>query len=1007
MEREAIGLPVGDAKRIAELDARIAAVLALLEPMPGSDPGRADLHAELAILHIGRAQEAAAGEPQRADLDDAIEHGRAALRLLCLHSDDETGGGDGADSRVAGSRAVLVFLLSDRFQVARALTAPGDAAGIAAARSGREEALAQLGEVPGTGGPGEPGWPDLAAAIGLLRYARYDDSWPGSQAPEPADLNAAIDLLTKAAGNEPEQYTLKILVIALDHRFEQGSDPADCEAMIFWAQRLLDHADTDTDYQMTIREFIAGALVNRAARTEAGSPARRADLTAAIAHREAVLAAMPSGDPDQAVVVARLAQACWLRPAGGASTDGEVDQLVGYAARAWRELPADAEVRPEIGVYLAVGMHEQMVRPGGPFDVPTGSTVIDILTQIEPALAGNRELHLIACVELGHFLVSRAQETGSAADLTAARPWLARVTAELNVEDPRLAELTISVAGDMFVLAGLGMAFDDLDSAIGLLTTALRNPLIDPERSATVRGALGMVYSQRAVFTRSGSDFEVGIALLRTAFEMIAPGDPVRLAIAWNLGSAFIDRFQWTGDLQDRDAARYYANILGDPGSPAAPVIAANAGETELIRTSMHGLIRLAEGMGGDLAALNDAVRHLRATVAMLPAGHPSEGRIRGDLGLALMARAELRDGIEAAESRAALREAAAEIAVALDVTPPGHMMRVLLLLRASMAQVGAAMSTGDPVGLRAAIDYMTSTLGEIQPEFGGRFRLIAMIGTAWAHLHRMTGDSAALSAAAGWLSAACDEMADQADHPQYASCLIQLANVQRTRGLASQAREAALAALRARGREVLLQTGTGRGLGVARTAAAVAVDVAAWCLGHGLPEAAVDALELGRGLVLHAATSVAGVPELLTAAGRTELADEWRAQLGSDHQAPWDTGLHGADQAAGLLGGIAHLELPNDLRARALAALAGPAMDRLLAPPGVGRIRLALAQTGADALVYLLDQPSGYPVLALLVPAADLAVAAVLQVTALPMPLPGSGATAIDRKSTRLNSSH
>src|ERR1022692_4511543 len=138
---------------------------------------------------------------------------------------------------------------------------------------------------------------------------------------------------------------------------------------------------------------------------------------------------------------------------------------------------------------------------------------------------------------------------------------------------------------------------------------------------------------------------------------MTAPGDPVRPEIAWNLGSAFLDRFQWTGDLQDRDAARYYADMLGEPGSPAAPVIAANAGETELTRTSVHGQIELAEGMGGDLAALDDAVRHLRAAVAMLPAGHPSEGRIRGDLGLALMARAELRDGIEVAEARAAARE--------------------------------------------------------------------------------------------------------------------------------------------------------------------------------------------------------------------------------------------------------------------------------------------------------------------------------------------------------------
>src|SRR4051812_30932739 len=46
---------------------------------------------------------------------------------------------------------------------------------------------------------------------------------------------------------------------------------------------------------------------------------------------------------------------------------------------------------------------------------------------------------------------------------------------------------------------------------------------------------------------------------------------------------------------------------------------------------------------------------------------------------------------------------------------------------------------------------------------------------------------------------------------------------------------------------------------------------------GRGDLHGAVQAVELGRGLTLHAATSTAGVPALLERAGHDELAGAWR----------------------------------------------------------------------------------------------------------------------------------
>ena len=79
--------------------------------------------------------------------------------------------------------------------------------------------------------------------------------------------------------------------------------------------------------------------------------------------------------------------------------------------------------------------------------------------------------------ELGHFLVARAQETGLATDLDAARPWLSlAVTALAGAEGARASALVRTVAGDMFVLAAVGMTIDDLDASIGLLHRTLAGP---------------------------------------------------------------------------------------------------------------------------------------------------------------------------------------------------------------------------------------------------------------------------------------------------------------------------------------------------------------------------------------------------------------------------------------------------------------------------------------------------------------------------------------------------
>ncbi|GIH24996.1 hypothetical protein Aph01nite_33060 [Acrocarpospora phusangensis] len=147
----------------------------------------------------------------------------------------------------------------------------------------------------------------------------------------------------------------------------------------------------------------------------------------------------------------------------------------------------------------------------------------------------------------------------------------------------------------------------------------------------------------------------------------------------------------------------------------------------------------------------------------------------------------------------------------------------------------------------------------------------------------------------------------------------------------------AGLESLRVRLGDLLLQSGAERSLPMSTEAAVIAVEVASWALADGDDEAAVQALELGRGLVLHAATLVTETAELLRAAGAADLAGQWDAALAS---------------GPGTLG----VDVPSSLRAQALRALRDtPGENRLLSAPGASEVAARLRTGGWDALIHLL----------------------------------------------------
>jgi hypothetical protein len=182
------------------------------------------------------------------------------------------------------------------------------------------------------------------------------------------------------------------------------------------------------------------------------------------------------------------------------------------------------------------------------------------------------------------------------------------------------------------------------------------------------------------------------------------------------------------------------------------------------------------------------------------------------------------------------------------------------------------------------------------------------------------------------------------------------LAQAYRARGTdahiwSRRARDAAKSVLSAHGRAVLLQSGARDGLAVARQVSGDMMRLVRWCVEDAQPSAAVEALELGRGLVLHTSTVSAAVPELLREANRPDLAEEW------------ERGAAGTPSDAG------SLAVGDGLRRRVLQALEGGGAERrLLSAPTPAVIARALRAIGADALVHLVPGGDGRPGYALTV---------------------------------------
>ncbi|MEU3663701.1 CHAT domain-containing protein [Streptomyces sp. NPDC032940] len=401
-----------------------------------------------------------------------------------------------------------------------------------------------------------------------------------------------------------------------------------------------------------------------------------------------------------------------------------------------------------------------------------------------------------------------------------------------------------------------------------------------------------------------------------------------------------------SGSHQDTDVARGHARRVTEhlerqaAADPAASGLLTGNRALELL-----GRVREAEETESpeDLPAL---VAELESLERSLPDGDPFRPMVRLALGNALTSLGAYTQDTEALQRGFAEQEEALAAMSAASLGVPEALADALKdTFRTARAVVGGTpdlMPRYTPPGA----DASTET------------RYLAALSASMRHT--VTRDPADLDAAIDELRRVRDRVR-QGRSPQVAApALWQLAEchrlrLERTRDPADRdaATDAALESLQALAGDVVLQDGPDHGLLAARSGADRGIRAAIWAASQGRVEEAVAALELGRALVLQAASTSRAVPELLESRGHHDLAREWRA----------------AGSAPGGRSDALPRELPSSLRRRALEALGHREPGGVLfRTPTVEELKAGVAEGDADALVYLLEGEGTLPGMAIVV---------------------------------------
>jgi tetratricopeptide (TPR) repeat protein len=846
---------------------------------------------------------------------------------------------------------------------------------------------------------------DARLGIALAMWVNVDPAADGADT-----LAEALRLLARARREMPphDAFLIRVrywLAAASAVRFiwYAGSE-ADHRIAVSEFEAILDQPALDVQLADPCRIFIAYLLVLRSApasmrrrsvtidsselgRLFADPPEPPAPDAArsALDHLDCV-SGTATMDAAYASLVAWLRGCANIALGGGGLAEGATGPSVAAFEEALRLTPEDepgaGEVRGILGLlYGAQAMREASGRPS--------SRSVELLAAAARQLGDEHPmLPLLHSVLGGASGLPLDGRVPSRAETTAAIDLLENIIEEVPDDHPARAETLIRL-GTLLI----GRAFDLDRSVLHLkklrrkLDGAIGRPAASHLNEAVNHFLLGMAEGIEGLLAPDAELVKSAVDRLKRAAG-IAPLEQLsRKYIQAGLIALLCQRYSQDGEFQNLDAAIYYASQLvrameGDEISD--PLLL-----TAQYLLAVGPTIRSPERL--DRRRLDEMVAQLEALQARMPDDNPLRRAVAAELSTFRVIRGGL--AITDSDFGAALRDprwiaeaadGAVAIARATSLNDPFYAMN---LGTAGNARAMHGILTRDRRVASEGIALLAEACAAATTFPEHRRRLLSTLACALRMRYDITRDRKDLNGMISRLEEArrlADEDQGGADMAGIFYLCAAGYHERNDRNLQDRRRAAAfgLSALRERSTTVLLQSTTDRAFDAALDAAGEAADVARWCLADGNTNAVVEALERGRGMVLHAAVADASVPSMLREAGHDELASEWETAMAAAEKVgpdPWDllpsmmASLRAPADVAeeDVAEEVAHsqeVRLPDDLRYRVVKTLKGTELDRLLAPPPVTEIVQALRTAGAQALVYLVPRDGNAVGLALVI---------------------------------------
>ena len=856
-------------------------------------------------------------------------------------------------------------------------------------------AVGHLREVAALLPDGHPDRPNVDARLGMaLAMCAHGDpaaDWTDS-------LDEAIRLLAKARREmQPEDAFLTSvryrLAAASAIRFiSYAGSEADIRVALSEFEAILDQSVLDAPMADTCHIFIAYLLLFRSVPASmrrrsvkvdfsrhCGRFAESPGLPSAEAARSALdhldcVSGTATGDAEYTGLVPWLRGCANVALGGGELPGGETNPPVAAFKEALRLTPKDDPGAGELRGMLGLLYGMQAVREAsGP---ASGRSVESLLAAVRQLGDEHPMLPLLQGALGGAFGIPLGGRPPAREESTAAIDMLETIIDVIPDDHPARPEVLIRLGGLL-----IGRAFD-LDGSVQRLNKlrrqldeAIARPAASQLNEAVNHLVLGMAEGVEGLLAPDADLVITAVDRLKRAAD-IAPSEPrVRELIQTGLIGLLGQRYSQEGEFQYLDAAIYYAGELArarDGDESGDPLLF-----TAQYLLAVGPALRNPDGLG----RVNELLARMEALQARMPEDHPLRRAVTAELSTLRVMRGGLAitdgDLATALRDRRRIAEAAdGAVAIARD-TSPDDPFYPLNLGAAGNARAMQGFLARDRRVASEGIALLADACAAAKTVPQHRRRLLSLLGCALRARYDLTRDRNDLNNMISRLEEA-RRLADEDRGGTDMAALLYVCALgyheRNDQNLQDRHRAGALglSALRERSTTVMLQSTTDRAFDAALAAAGEAAEVARWCLADGNTEAAVEALELGRGMVLHAAVADADVPFLLREAGHDDLASAWDEALSAAEKAspdPWD--LLPSMVASGAAEEVTQspeIRLPDDLRYRVVRTLEGMGLERLLAPPPVAEIVRALRTARARALVYLLAQDATAVGLALVV---------------------------------------